>query len=223
VTIALSGGLDSAMVLAAAATNFPHSNHQVDAITITMDPDDPHVERCKKLCKYYDVKLTVIVLDAEIIRRHWPMIRFYLEDEHPNVIKHAAMIRNYFVAMSAHGKVILCGEGADELGGGYPSHAGKTGIELAWKCYSTLRSMHAINLDRVNKGGMAHTKEFRVPFLDRALVQYMMGCEKPEAGKQHFKRLARIMGLPSFVIDQPKFNIDDTRFRDLARDLIAGR
>lgn len=217
VTVALSGGLDSAMVLVSAAK----VNREIDAITITMDLDDPHVERSRKLCQAYNVPHRVIVLTPDMIRRHWPIIRWALEDPHPNVIKHAAMIRNYFVALNTQATVILCGEGADELGGGYPSHAGLSGLALSWKCYSTLRSMHAINLDRVNKGGMAHTKEYRVPFLDRALVQYMMAVEKPHPGKQHFKLMASRIGVPNYIIDQQKFNVDDTRFRTLAQDLLT--
>lgn len=219
VTVALSGGLDSALVLAAAAT----SNRQVDAITIAMDKDDPHVGRSVKLCDYYGVQHFVVPVLPDRVRTHWPMISYYLEDPHPNVIKYAAMIRNYFVAMHTDATVILCGEGADELGGGYPSHAGLSGIALQWKCFSTLRSMHAINLDRVNKGGMAHTKEYRVPFLDRAVVQYMMAVEKPWAGKFHFKQLALQMGLPRYVIEQSKYNVDDDRFRGLARDLLTDK
>jgi asparagine synthase (glutamine-hydrolysing) len=219
VTVALSGGLDSAMVLASAARVHRH----IDAITIALDHNDPHVERSRKLALHYGVEHQVIVLTPDLIRRHWPMITFYLEDPYPNVIKYAAMIRNYFVAMTTQATVILCGEGADELGGGYPSHRGLSGIDLQWKCFSTLRSMHAINLDRVNKGGMAHTKEYRVPFLDRGLVQYMMACEKPIPGKMHFKLLAKMIGLPDYAIAQSKFNIDDTRFRDLARDLLSNK
>jgi asparagine synthase (glutamine-hydrolysing) len=219
VTIALSGGLDSAMVLCAA--DRMENRGPLDAITITMDETDPHVERCKKLCALYGVPLKVVVLDVEMIKRHWPIIRFALEDPHPNVIKYAAMIRNYFVAMHARGTVILCGEGADELDGGYPSHAGLSGLALSWKCYSTLRSMHAINLDRVNKGGMMHTKEYRVPFLDRSLVQYMMGIEKQDPGKRTLRRLAMTLGVPSFILQQDKYNIDDTRFRELAKTLLT--
>lgn len=217
VTVALSGGLDSALVLASASA----TNVELDAITITMSLDDPHVDRSRKLCQYYNVPHRVVLLTPEQIKRHWPMIIYHLEDPKRNVIKYAAMIRNYFVALNTQATVILCGEGADELGGGYPPHAGLEGVQLMWKCYATLRSMHAINLDRVNKGGMAHTKEYRVPFLDRGLVQYMMGCDKVQSGKHHFKRLARLMGLPTFITEQPKYNIDDTRFRDLARDLLA--
>lgn len=218
-TIALSGGLDSALVLVAAARS--QFRGPLNAITITMDPSDPHVDRCQKLCKLYDVELKVVELNPDMIARHWPLIRFHLEDPNPNVIKYAAMIRNYFVAMHTDATVILCGEGADELDGGYPSHKGLSGIRLAWKCYSTLRSMHAINLDRVNKGGMAHVKEYRVPFLDRALVHYMMGCERTGPGKIHLRQLAVTLGVPSYILQQDKYNIDDVRFRSLATTLLS--
>jgi hypothetical protein len=118
------------------------------------------------------------------------------------------MIRNFYTAKHAPGTVILCGEGADEIGCGYPPHLARTGIDLEWKSLSTLRSMPAINLDRVNKGGMAHTREFRTPFLDRALVLYVVGCQK-QPGKRYFRQLAMSYGVPRFILDKVKYSIEE--------------
>lgn len=214
VTIALSGGLDSSMVLWKAY----QVRKDIRAVTVSYDPSSDEVRNSQRVCKLLGVEHTVIALSEQRIRDWWESMLFHLEDPEANPIKRAAMIRNYFTAMYSKGKVILCGEGADEIGGGYPPHLQRQGIALEWKCLSTLRSMHAINLDRVNKGGMAWTKEFRVPFLDRALVLYMMGCKK-SYNKNYFKTLALRWGVPEEIVFRKKYSSEEDSLRALVAKL----
>ncbi len=103
-----------------------------------------------------------------------------------NVIAQRAFARHWLVACNAKEKVILCGEGADELYCGYPSHARaltQLGIVgLARKRLSTLRSMDVMVLYRANLAGMLHSKEVRVPFLDQRLVAHAL-AHRPALGK----------------------------------------
>lgn len=206
VTVALSGGLDSALVLwAAAQLRLP-----VDAITVGVDENSDEVSNARELSYLCRVDWKFVQLNEVEVEAHAEKIRYHLEDgDKHNPVKWRGMLRNYFVAKHAKGTVILCGEGADEIGAGYPSHqkAGD-GLRLEWKCLSTVRSMPAINLDRVNKGGMAWTKEFRTPFLDRALILYVMGCRK-EQNKGIFRKLAQRMGLPGFILQKPKYGTEE--------------
>lgn len=205
VCVALSGGLDSAMVL----TQAVQCGWRMGAITVAVDEESLEVRNARRLCEYLGVPHTVVVLKNEHVDGQ--KILWHLEDEKYNPIKWAAMIRNYFVAKHAPGVVILCGEGADEIGCGYPSHQTLHGIDLEWKALSTLRSMPAINLDRVNKGGMAWTKEYRVPFLDRALVLYLMGVKK-EPGKKYFRQLAKEkLRVPDYILQKEKYSAEEEK------------
>lgn len=218
ITFALSGGLDSALVLwAARAINRQlYAVRHVTAVTVGVDPNSDEVKNAKALADICGAKWKFVQLTKAMVDEHRERIKYHLEDDTPNPIKWRGMLRNYFVAMHAPGTVILCGEGADEIGCGYPSHASVLpGLDLEWKSLSTVHSMPAINLDRVNKGGMAWTKEFRVPFLDRALVLYLMGCRK-EPGKGIFKRMAMRMGLPDFILTKPKYGEEEKRLEELA-------
>ena len=205
VTVALSGGLDSGLVLWACA----QLRLNVDAITVGLDPESDEVRNAEKIAKLAGVPWKFVQLAMDVVDEEKEKILYHLEDYTENPIKWRGMLRNYYVAKNASGTVILCGEGADEIGCGYPSHQ-KLGnsLGLEWKALSTIRSMPAINLDRVNKGGMAWTKEFRTPFLDRALVLYMLSCRK-KVGKEYFRELARKMGVPNFVIEKEKYGLEE--------------
>jgi asparagine synthase (glutamine-hydrolysing) len=205
VTVSLSGGLDSSLVLWTAA----QLRLKVDAITVGYDENSDEVLNARELANLCNVDWTFVKLNEVEVEDHAEKIRYHLEDPEENPIKWRGMLRNYFVAKNAKGTVILCGEGADEIGAGYPSHqrVGE-GISLEWKSLSTIRSMPAINLDRVNKGGMAWTKEFRTPFLDRALALYVISCKK-EQNKGVFRKLADRIGLPGFVLRKPKYGSEE--------------
>lgn len=213
VTIALSGGLDSALVLWAAA----QMRFKVDAITVGYDIDSDEVRNAEALTNRCCIDWKFVKLDKMVVAEEAEKIRYHLEDSIENPIKWRGMLRNYYVAKHAPGTVILCGEGADEIGAGYPSHqrAGD-GLRLEWKVLSTVRSMPAINLDRVNKGGMAWTKEFRTPFLDRALVLYVLACKK-EQNKGIFRKLAKRMGLPGFILQKSKYGAEEKALEALGR------
>lgn len=206
VCLALSGGLDSALVAAAA---YRKTQEPLHAITVVIGGDkSDEVMNARAVCKQFKMVHHVVPITKQQVMEDLPNILYYLEDPRFNPIKYAAMIRNYYTAKYAPGTVILCGEGADEIGCGYPPHLARKGIELEWKSFSTVRSMHAINLDRVNKGGMAFTKEFRTPFLDRALILYCMGCKK-EPGKPYFRELAKWWDVPQCVLDKPKYSTEE--------------
>ncbi len=71
-------------------------------------------------------------------------------------------------------KVVLTGEGADELFAGYDYLRNYTGHVLEDELNRLLSSLHNLNLQRVDRMTMAHALEARVPFLDLGLVERIM-------------------------------------------------
>jgi len=201
VSVALSGGIDSALVMRAALDVKP----DIEAITLQACDDSPDAINASLLAAEWGFAHRVITINEPL---DVPAMERALECSSANPVKWRGFVRNYLVAKHASGVVILCGEGADELGCGYPSHATRTGLGLEWKRLSTIRSMPAINLDRVNLGGMAWTKEYRTPFLDRELVLYVMGC-RALPHKALWRNLAKQMGVPHFILDKPKYTRDE--------------
>jgi asparagine synthase (glutamine-hydrolysing) len=76
---------------------------------------------------------------------------------------------------SKHVKVVLTGEGADELFAGYEylSEIRDPG-ELQRELVRSVEGLHNLNLQRCDRVTMAHGLEARVPFLDREVIEHAL-------------------------------------------------
>ncbi|MEA2184898.1 MAG: hypothetical protein QOF69_4083, partial [Solirubrobacteraceae bacterium] len=82
-----------------------------------------------------------------------------------------------------HVKVVLTGEGADELFAGYEYLRGfDDPFSLQAELMRTVHGLHNLNLQRCDRVTMAHGLEARVPFLDRQVIAFAFGL--PMAWKQ---------------------------------------
>ncbi|OTA40554.1 MAG: hypothetical protein A6D92_15950 [Symbiobacterium thermophilum] len=103
-----------------------------------------------------------------------PRVVDALESCDPALVRSA--VATYYVAELAagHVKVVLSGEGADELFAGYDylaefeRDAGALGAEL----YEITAAMHNCNLQRVDRMTQVHGVEARMPFADQAVVDF---------------------------------------------------
>jgi asparagine synthase (glutamine-hydrolysing) len=74
-----------------------------------------------------------------------------------------------------HVKVVLTGEGADELFAGYGYHRDFADPDqLHEELTRTVRGLHNLNLQRCDRVTMAHGLEARVPFLDREVIAHAL-------------------------------------------------
>jgi asparagine synthase (glutamine-hydrolysing) len=82
-------------------------------------------------------------------------------------------------ALKATGcKMVLSGEGADEIFGGYLYfHKAPNGEELHKESARKVRDLHKYDCLRANKSTMGWGVEARVPFLDREFLEYAMEIE----------------------------------------------
>ena len=110
----LSGGIDSAAICALAAERRP------DLLTFTVGFEREgysEIDRAQETAAALGVKSIPYVISAEEFFTHLPRIIWHLDDP----MADAAAVPLWFVAREAskHVKVVLSGEGADELFGGY--------------------------------------------------------------------------------------------------------
>jgi asparagine synthase (glutamine-hydrolysing) len=72
-------------------------------------------------------------------------------------------------------KMLLSGEGADEIFGGYLYfHKAPNEIEFHKELVRKVKDLHKYDLMRANKATMAWGIELRVPFLDKNFLEYVM-------------------------------------------------
>lgn len=215
----LSGGLDSsAIVLACGVLGL--KPQRAICVAAPGQSDDLH---------YADMIATRAKIDFEVIRVDDNMMREaagdimgYLDGPIPiEPLKWRASVRNWFAAKYAPGKVILCGEGADEVIEGYPPHnRHPSPLEVSRHQLTAIKSLPAINLDRTNKLGLAHSKEYRCPFLASTLSYYLMSLAK-RPGKQVLRQVMHKWGAPRELLERGKWGSDE-RFFDASHARIFG-
>ncbi len=110
----LSGGIDSAAICALVAERRP------DLLTFTVGFEREgysEIDRAQETAAALGVKSIPYVIGVEEFMRHLPQIVWHLDDP----MADAAAVPLWFVAREArrHVKVVLSGEGSDELFGGY--------------------------------------------------------------------------------------------------------
>jgi asparagine synthase (glutamine-hydrolysing) len=101
-----------------------------------------------------------------------PEIIYHLESFDQDLVRSA--IPCYFCSRLAsdYVKVILTGEGADELFAGYTYYKDiHNPDDLHRELHRSVTALHNINLQRVDRLTMAHGIEGRVPFLDTTLIE----------------------------------------------------
>lgn len=101
-----------------------------------------------------------------------PQVIYHLESFDAALVRSA--IPNYFLARLAsnHVKVMLTGEGADEIFGGYEYLAGISDPhQFQRELWTITTNLHNTNLQRTDRMTMAHSIEGRVPFLDKEMIR----------------------------------------------------
>ncbi len=169
IAIFLSGGVDSSMVMELAS----RFHGDVTAL-ILGEKDSPDYISALKLCeekgwKYKSIE-PKIDYEAELSD-----IIYFVESYDPNIVRHS--FANNILSKYAHDlgfKIVLTGEGIDEIFGGYNEFLDINPLRINEGCKALLKSMSRGNLMRIDKMAMRHTVEIRCPFFDKALVDVAM-------------------------------------------------
>jgi asparagine synthase (glutamine-hydrolysing) len=178
----LSGGLDSSIIAAVAAQRMPKLHTFSVGIEGSRD-----LEAARRVSRHIGSTHHEYVYSASEVVEALPEIVYYLESFDKDLVRSA--IPTWFCARLAaqEVKVILTGEGADELFAGYKYHKDIADPQLfaGYKYHKdiadprklrtelrrSITRMHNINLQRVDRMTMRHGIEARVPFLDRNVIE----------------------------------------------------
>jgi asparagine synthase (glutamine-hydrolysing) len=182
VGVFLSGGLDSAIVAAIAARHLARNGERLQTFAVgTRGSADLLAARV--VARHLGSEHRERVYDAGEAVRALPDVVRAIEHFDPSLVRSA--VPNFLLAeMTAeHVKVVLTGEGADELFAGYEYLRGFDSADaLQAELMRTVHGLHNLNLQRCDRVTMAHGLEARVPFLDRQVIAYAFGL--PMAWKQ---------------------------------------
>lgn len=210
----LSGGLDSSLVCALARRHVDELH--TFAVGLEGSPD---LQAARRVSGYLGTTHHELVVTESDVREALPDVLWHLESADVDLVRSAVATWHVMRFAGDHVKVVLTGEGADELFAGYAYHADYDDPDvLQHELRRSLGGMHNVNLQRVDRMSMAHGVEARVPFLDRSVVAAAMRVPPalkqadPVTGRQCEKWVLRAVAkdlLPADVLWRRKAQFDE--------------
>ncbi|MDQ4072038.1 MAG: asparagine synthase-related protein, partial [Actinomycetota bacterium] len=158
-------------------------------------PGSPDLLAARAAAEYLDTEHRERIYTAGEALEAVPAVVRAIEHFDPSLVRSA--VPNFLLAeMTAqHVKVVLTGEGADELFAGYEYLRDfRDPDRLHAEITRTVEGLHNLNLQRCDRVTMAHGLEARVPFLDREVIAFALGLpaeSKLSGPGQPEKRLLR--------------------------------
>lgn len=198
VGISLSGGLDSSIVAMLANRGTKH----LHSFAVGMENSED-LAAARKMADILGNRHHERVFTETEMLEALPKVIYHLESFDPALVRSA--IPNFFIAEMAsdYVKVILTGEGADEIYAGYDYLRSYDDPEMLQKeMVNITTSLHNTNLQRADRMAMAFGLEARVPFLDTNSVAFGLGL--PPQWKAHRDRPAKYLLRQAFVADLPQ-------------------
>ena len=179
--VLLSGGLDSSLTSSIACRLLEGTGQKIHSFSIGLDADSPDTKAARKVAEFigtehHEIHFT-IEQGIEILEK----LIWHLETYDVTSIRASTPMYFLSKAITEQGiKMVLSGEGADEVFGGYlyfrnaPSAA-----EFQQETIDRVQKLFTADLLRADKSTMAHGLEARVPFLDKEFLELAIKI-KPE-------------------------------------------
>jgi len=174
--VLLSGGLDSSLIAATAqhvlsrVKERPGQHIPRNLITFTIGFEDSEdIKLAREAATFIGSDHhEFFVTPSEVIDALRSAV-YHLESFDPGLIRPGLMQMLMAKRIKELGlKVVLSGEGADEIFAGYPHYKNiDNPTDLHAECVGMTKVLHRQECARANKSMMAHSVELRVPFLDR--------------------------------------------------------
>lgn len=189
----LSGGLDSSLVAAFAARTYKQlTGKQIETYSIGL-AESEDLKFSKLVAEHIGSKHTQIICSEDDFFNAIPNVVKDVETYDTTTVR--ASVGNWligkYIRENSEAKVVLNGDGADEVMGGYLYfHACPDDKEFDNECKRLLNYIHHFDVLRSDKSIASHGLEPRTPYLDKAFVKaylslpteyrYHKGNHKPE-------------------------------------------
>ena len=174
----LSGGLDSSLIAALVSNYFCKfkKEKQIETFSIGLKESED-IKYAKIVADYIGSKHTEIIVTEKEMFDAIPEVIKAIESYDTTTIR--ASIGNYligkYISKNSDAKVILNGDGSDELFGGYLyMNKCPNDIEFDKETRRLLKDIYLFDVLRSDKSISSNGLEPRTPFLDRTFVNYVL-------------------------------------------------
>ena len=212
VAVAFSGGLDSGVIA------FLAEKCRVNVHLIHVSLKNQHeTEEARKAAEELHLPIQVYLFEEEAVEKVVAKVVELIEE--PDPVKTAIGVPFYWTAektAEAGFKVLLAGQGADELFGGYQRYINDyllQGKEKVRKVmFDDVIRLHESNIERDVKICNFHDVELRLPFASYAIADFALSLplelkiekKADSLRKLVLRKAAENMGLPALIAEKPK-------------------
>jgi asparagine synthase (glutamine-hydrolysing) len=205
VGVILSGGIDSSIVLTHVLQMHP------DCVALTVGaPGSDDLLYARRLCGDLGVQHEVIGVRPSDI--HAGDVREAIKmselTEYGDIINAVVSVPLFARARQLGIKVVLTGDGSDELFGGYRMYERTPEAASRQLLMRMIGNLHRTELQRVDRVSMGNGVEARVPYLDPAIVELAMrlpvGLKVRDGQEKWILRRAFEDALPDYILRRPK-------------------
>jgi asparagine synthase (glutamine-hydrolysing) len=174
VGVFLSGGLDSSLVAAIAQRYLAERGQTLKTFAVGLE-GSPDLVAARAVAEHLGTEHHESIYTADEATEALTHVVGVIEAFDASLVRSA--VPNHMLAdfTSKHVKVVLTGEGADELFAGYEyMREIEDPDELHEELVKCVDGLHNLNLQRCDRVTMAHGLEARVPFLDREVIDHAL-------------------------------------------------
>lgn len=172
----LSGGLDSSIIASIGSKLMYPKRIKTFSVGVK-GFSSPDLEYAKEMAVFLNSEHTVYEFDIKEAVELIPTVIWHLESYDTTTVRASVpmfMLCRHISQKFSDIKVLLSGEGADELFGGYLYfHNAPDKISFHNETIRLLKDIHKYDGLRADRCTAANGLELRVPFLDKALIEYI--------------------------------------------------
>jgi len=215
VGVLLSGGLDSSLISAISSRLLKESGKTLHSFSIALDADAPDAKAARRAAEFLGTEHHEIHFS---VKEGIELLEKIIYDiETYDIISVRASVPMYLLSKAIAGKgikVILSGEGADEVFGGhlYFRNAPST-EEFQKETIERVQKLFTADLLRADKSTMANGIETRVPFLDTAFLDATIRIKPEEKQPKTYEGIEKYILRKAFDTPENPYLPEDVLWR----------
>lgn len=170
----LSGGLDSSLVAGISAHELRKKGVQLHTFSIGLSADSPDVVYARLVASHIGSRHHEVIVPQSVWLEKIPQVIRQIETYDTTTVRASTgqYLLSQWISKNTDVKVILNGDGSDEIAGGYLYfYNAPDDAAFHNECLALLGDIHYYDVLRVDRGISAHGLEARVPFLAHSFVE----------------------------------------------------